>query len=462
MKIRSPYLYCLLLFSLAASVFADSKPNVLFIAIDDLKPSLGCYDYPQIKTPYIDKLASESVMFTRAYANVPTCGASRASLLSGLAPTASRFTNVKSNIQKETPDAVTLQRAFKESGYTAISNGKVAHGWDRDEDWSEKVFRRTKHIKSALLEETYAEGKRLLTEAADVDDFTYFDGKVLEKSLKDLRKLKQSGEPFFLACGFYKPHLPLYAPKRYWDLYERDEIEIADNRYFPRDGFNRYKANKLNADNTSEYDLGGIERGSEDHHRLVRHGYYACVSYIDRLVGYLLEELDTLGLADNTIVVLWGDHGHFLGEHELFGKHKTLDGAVRIPLIVRHPQAPQGQVTSALIESIDLYPTLVELAGISAPEDQLQGHSFASLLKNPRSEIRNSVYTRFQNADTVITERYSYTRFGTGEEMLFDYHRDPQENQNEAANPEYKKTLSTMQRLLDQRIEESLQSKHFK
>jgi arylsulfatase A-like enzyme len=459
MKTKSPYLYCILLLSLAASVFADSKPNVLFIAIDDLKPSLGCYYYPQVKTPHIDKLASEGVLFTRAYANVPTCGASRASLLSGLSPTATRFTNVKSSIQKETPDAVPLQRAFKEGGYTTISNGKVAHGWDRDEDWSEKPFRRTKKVLhlDAQLKETFAGEKLLLTEAADVDDFTYFDGKVLEKSLKDLRKLKQSGEPFFLACGFYKPHLPLYAPKRYWDLYERDEIEIADNRYFPRDGFNRYKANPRGTDNTVEYDLGGIERGSEDHHRLVRHGYYACVSYIDRLVGYLLEELDTLGLADNTIVVLWGDHGHFLGEHELFGKHKTLDGAVRIPLIVRHPQAPQGQVTSALIESIDLYPTLVELAGISAPENQLQGHSFASLLKDPRAEIRDSVYTRFQNADTVITERYSYTRFGTGEEMLFDYHRDPQENQNEGANPEYRDVLVNMQQLLDQRIKESLQ-----
>jgi arylsulfatase A-like enzyme len=448
----------------AASLFAADKPNVLFIAIDDLRPSLGSYGAPDVVTPNIDKLASQAVQFNRAYAQVATCGASRASLFSGLSPTKDRFTNYQSRIDEDAPGIATLPQVFKENGYTTLSIGKILHlPQDSAEvSWSEPPFRlhdKTHGAGRALLKETvgpFADGKEYgLDEQADVDDFAYGDGQFLKKALEELKRLKDSDKPFFLACGFMKPHLPFYAPKRYWDLYDRSELTLPANTSWPEDiPLSEWHIRK--AQESRSFHSGGMDEWSEDYYRRLHHGYYACVSYIDSLVGRLLDELERLELADDTIVILWGDHGFQLGERSLTGKHNTFDVSLRVPVILRVPGSDsQGVRSEALFSSIDIFPTLVELAGLEKP-DHLHGVSFADIATDPQAEFRDSVYCRFQRAATVFTRRYAYTRLDEGSEMLFDYQTDPDETVNVAGYPEYHDVLQQMRQLLDERIEQSL------
>jgi len=446
----------------SATLFAADKPNVLFIAIDDLRPSLGCYGAPDVVTFNIDKLAAQGLQFNRAYAQVATCGASRTSLFSGLSPTKDRFTNYRSRIDEDAPGIATLPQVFKENGYTTISLGKILH---LPEDsatlsWSELPFRAGNKRKGSLLKETlgdFPDGKTCrLDEGADVDDFAYTDGQILKKALGDLNRLKDSDKPFFLACGFVKPHLPFFAPKRYWDLYDPSKLTIPGNTSWQEDiPLKEWHIHK--AAETRSYYAEGMDEWSEAYYRRLHHGYYACVSYIDSLVGQLLDELERLKLADDTIVILWGDHGFQLGERSLTGKHNTLDLSLRVPVILRVPGAGKKGVRSeALFSSIDIFPTLVELAGLDKP-DHLQGVSFAGVATDPQAEFRDSVYCRFQRADTVFTPRFAYTRFDEGSEMLFDYDKDPDEKRNVAGHPDYADSQKQMRQLLDERIQRSIE-----
>ncbi|MEM9445661.1 MAG: sulfatase-like hydrolase/transferase [Verrucomicrobiota bacterium] len=226
----------------------------------------------------------------------------------------------------------------------------------------------------------------------------YPDGQIKTKVIQELQNLKNTENPFFIACGFVRPHLPFYAPKKYWDLYDRASITIADNQYKPINapdelvGSNEFWA----------YDHDGIEVNSSEWHRMMRHGYYACVSYVDDLVGEILEELDTLGLANNTLIVLWGDHGFHLGEHNYWSKHNTLYHSTRIPLIFKGPGVASG-TANGMIESVDIFPTLCDLAGIAKPS-QLHGKSFTSVSTNPAVNIRDHVYVRYDDLiDGVVT-----------------------------------------------------------
>jgi iduronate 2-sulfatase len=448
----------------AASLFAADKPNVLFIAIDDLRPSLGIYGAPDVVTPNIDKLASQGVQFNRAYAQVATCGASRASLFSGLSPTKDRFTNYEARIYEDAPGIATLPQVFKENGYTTLSIGKILHDSEDSAEvsWSEEPFRlhsKTHGAGRALLPETvgpFPDGKKFrLDEGADVDDFAYGDGQFLKQALRELKRLKDADEPFFLACGFMKPHLPFYAPKKYWDLYDRESLTLPDNLSWQKDiPLKDWHIRK--AQESRSFHAGGMDEWSEAYYRRLHHGYYACVSYIDSLVGQLLDELERLELADETIVILWGDHGFQLGERSLTGKHNTLDLSLRVPVILRVPGAGKKGVRSeALFSSIDIFPTLVELAGLKKP-DHLQGVSFAGIASDPQAEFRDSVYCRFQRAAAVFTSRFAYTRFDEGSEMLFDYDKDPDEKCNVAGHPDYADSLKQMRQLLDERIQQSI------
>lgn len=428
----------------------EQKPmNVLFIAIDDLRPELGCYDAPQVKSPSIDKLAQEALVFNRAYCNIPVCGASRASLLTGILPTKTRFIDYRAKAEEDVPNAKTLPGIFKDAGYTSISNGKIFH-YNKDAQeasWSRNPWMPDGGHRVSYDPETtkvlMKSGNGRVYEAPEVDNSAYPDYKIAQKTINDLRDFKASGEPFFMACGFFRPHMPFYAPKKYWDLYDRDSIEIADNRHLPEN------APKLlrGSGEFKSYSFGEYEPNTDEFHKMMRHGYYACVSYVDELVGEVLGELETLGLAENTIVVLWGDHGWHLGEHEFWGKHNTLHNALQVPLIVKVPGKAKGQQTKALVESVDIYPTLCDLANLDTP-DYIMGKSFKSVLDNPKQSFRENAYARFKKADAIVTEDFTYSLYENGDEMLYNRKLDPEENMNVVADDTYSDVLEDMRNAL--------------
>ncbi len=435
----------------------NQKPmNVLFIAIDDLRPELNIYGAKHIKSPNLDKLASESLVFNRAYCNVPVCGASRASLLTSILPTKTRFIDYRAKAQEDVPNAKTLPGLFKEAGYTSISNGKIFH-YNKDvqeASWSENPWMPQGGHRVSYDPKTndviMKSGNGRVYEAPEVDDSAYPDYKIAQKTIKDLRRFKESGESFFMACGFFRPHMPFYAPKKYWDLYDRDSIEIADNRHLPE---NAPKSLRGSGEFKS-YSFGDYKPNTEEFHKMMRHGYYACVSYVDQLVGDVLNELETLGLAKNTIVVVWGDHGWHLGEHEFWGKHNTLHNALQVPLVVKVPGKSTGKHTEALVESVDIYPTLCDLANIPVP-NYIMGKSFKATLDNPEKSFRAYTYARFKKADAIVTDDFTYSLFENGEEMLYNRKHDPAENKNMVADVKYKEVLKEMRNALKRKQEKA-------
>ncbi len=425
---------------------SDAKPpNVLFIAIDDLRPELGCYGATEVKSPNIDRVAAEGLLFERAYCQVPVCGASRACLMTGILPTPNRFVLAKTHVDEDTPGAMTMPQVFRDAGYTTLSNGKIFHfGNDTaDRSWSEPAWHSglshsTNRDPAAKTDKSSA-GRSRIYESPDVPDDAYGDGKTAERTIADLQRLKASGKPFFLACGFIRPHMPFYAPKKYWDMYDRDSITLSENRYRPKNapkglkGSNEYRS----------YGFGEYEDGTDDFHRMMRHGYFASTSYVDKLVGDVMGELDRLELTDNTIIVIWGDHGWNLGEHDFWGKHNTLNTSTRVPLIIKVPAKIEGKKSSSLVGAYDIFPTLCTLANLPIPES-VQGRSFANLLDDPKSTFRDHVYTRYVKGDAVVSEHLIYTNYGVDGEMLFDLSVDPHENLNVASDPNYRSEMTLM------------------
>ena len=433
------------------------RPNVLFIAVDDLRPQLGCYGKQHIHSPNIDRLAASGVLFERAYCMVPTCGASRASLMTGIRPSRHRFVNYLTWAQKDAPGITTLNTHFKKHGYYTISNGKVFHHpEDNAEGWSEPAWR-PKGIPSYRLPENVKlsqkrakqEGRRRrgpAYESADVADDAYSDGVIAQKSVADLRRLKDGGQPFFLAVGFFKPHLPFVAPKKYWDLYDRDRIHLPNNYHPPKD-----------APKEAIHNFGELRayanvppKGpvSDEMARNLIHGYHACVSYTDAQIGKLLDELDRLGLTRNTIVILWGDHGWNLGEHTLWCKHCCFETSMHVPLIVRAPGIRGDRRTGGLTEFIDIYPSLCELASLPLP-GHLHGKSFAPLLRQPDLHWKPAAIGRFQNGDTVRTSRFRFSEYSDGKgkfvsRMMFDHETDPDENVNVSESTGSQKTVQRL------------------
>lgn len=440
----------------------NDRPNILFIAVDDLIPRLGCYDDKEILTPHIDRLAARGMVFERAYCNVPVCGPSRASVLTGVRTTPNQWKC--SDIDE---DYITLPAYFKKLGYHTVSNGKVLHHMhDRADDWSEPPWRSAEiyHGEKDWAnyneygiwqngesgEHIHAKSKRgPYCEPADVPDNAYQDGKVADKTIADLKRLAGREEPFFLACGFWRPHLPFNAPKKYWDLYDREAIELAANRFRPEGLPQPCQSSK----EIDRYARAGDRKPSDEFHREARHAYYACVSYVDAQVGKIVDALDRFGLADDTIIVLWGDHGWNLGEHDFWGKHNTLHNSLHSPLIVCAPKMPKDNRTDRLVEFVDIYPSLCQLAGVPIP-DHAQGRSFAPLMKNPKKPWKQAVFSRWHGCEAVKTDRYLYTEWRKDGEvahsMLFDHVADPDENVNIAGRPEASDVVSMHQRLLNE------------
>lgn len=441
------------------------KPNVLFIAVDDLRPELGCYGQSQIKSPNIDKLAESGLTFNRAYCNVPVCGASRASILSGIRPNRHRFVNASARQDKDVPGVAGLPMHFKQNGYHTVSLGKVYHlKYDSKESWSENPWTpegdwqgwRAYILPGSKEQIDPASGYGPSFEMADGPDQIYPDGVVADEAVRQMQKLKKSGNPFFLAVGFRKPHLPFNAPKKYWDLYDFDEIKLPDNMKKP--------ANAPDLSVHNSYELRGYtdvpDKGplDEEFMRKMIHGYYACVSYIDEQVGKVLKELDRLGLAENTIVILWGDHGFHLGEQSMWGKHCNFENALRSPLILKVPGKAEDIKTNALVEFVDVYPTLCELAGLEKPV-HLQGKSFAPLTENPETPWKEEVFCRWIRGETVVTSTHTYTEWyndNTGEisaRMLYNLEDNPEETVNISEKPENKKLVNELSLKLSSHIE---------
>ncbi len=425
------------------------RPNILMIVVDDLRPQLGCYGLAQVKSPNIDRLASQGTVFNRAYCMVPTCGASRASLMTSIRPAPKRFVNHLTYAEKDAPGITTLNTHLRQNGYYTVSNGKVFHHpEDNAIGWSEPAWRPGQPASGAALKSRptkQARGKGQ-NKKKDEDGATrgapYVispladeelpDGQVAQKTIADLRRLKEKGQPFFLAAGFFKPHLPFIAPKKYWDLYPADTIKLPATYHRPKN------APDVAIHNSGELRAyAGVPKTgpvSDDLARNLIRGYHACVSFTDAQIGRVLDELERLGLGSNTIVMLWGDHGWNLAEHTLWCKHSCFETSMRVPLIVRAPGLAGGRHTDGLTELIDVYPSLCELAGVPVPA-HVQGRSFVPLLKHPALPWKDRAIGRFQNGDTLRTDRFRFTEYSNpqsqpGARMLYDHQADPGEDRN--------------------------------
>lgn len=428
-----------LVLSCGGSTKQQSQPNVLFIAVDDLRPELGCYGAEHIHSPNIDKLASQSTLFENAYCNIPVCGASRASILTGLRPTISRFKSYLSRADEDAPGILTLPGLFKKEGYTTISNGKILHNRnDSDKDWDEIWRAKGKsgrdYLSSQNLKLDTVENQRGFPyENVVADDLAYKDGKMTEKSIADLKRLKKSGKPFFLGVGYLKPHLPFNAPAKYWNLYPAEEIRLPPNTSTPTD----VPAQALHNFGELRHYSGVPADGpvSDDLAKTLIRGYYACVSYTDALVGELLEALDELQLSENTVIILWGDHGWNLYEHGLWCKHSNYRTSLQVPLLVKKPGQESGYKRSDLVEFVDIYPTLTDLCNFRAPE-HLEGSSLVPLLATHKTvPWKNQVESVWHNGFTYTSENYAYTEWISENakveaQMLFDHRSDPNENEN--------------------------------
>jgi len=441
------------------------RMNVLFIAVDDLRNELGCYGVKGIRSPNIDQLAAKGTVFDYAYCQQAVCSPSRSSLLTGCRPDTTKVYDLVTHFRKQLPDVVTLPQHFKDHGYFTRSVGKIYHpGFDDKPSWSEpspRTGRPTYALeenKALVARKTAAAAERKFAnpsarynatvgpayECADVPDNTYSDGAIAEAAIEMLRQAKD--KPFFLAVGFLKPHLPFVAPKRYWDLYRRDEIPMAPNPFPPKDA---PKIASIDWGELRAYeDIPRLGPLTEDQARTLKHGYYACVSYMDAQLGRVLAELDRLGLREQTVVVLWGDHGWKLGEHGAWCKHTNFENDTHAPLICCAPgQKAPGRHARGLVEFVDIYPSLCELAGLPLPS-HLEGTSFTSLLDAPERTWKKAAFSQYPRGGGVMgysmrTDRYRLTRWlhRDGSEAareLYDHQTDPQEDVNIADHPENK------------------------
>ncbi len=438
---------------------ATQKPNILFIAVDDLRPELNCYGAQHIHSPNMDKLASQGVMFKRAYCNIPVCGASRASLLTGTRPTRNRFLGYDTYAEKDYPEAVTLPQVFRQAGYHTVSNGKIFHHQNDSQDSWDEIWKpknefgsnRDYRIPANVGLDTLENSRGMPYEKADVADSAYFDGKIANKAITDLRKLKENEGPFFLALGFLKPHLPFNAPSQYWEMYQRDRITLPDNYAVPE---NAPEAAIHNFGELRSYhDIPKNGALTDSMAISLIHGYYACVSYTDAQIGKVLDELDNLGLRENTIVVLWGDHGWNLGEHSLWCKHSNFNTALQVPMFFSGPGIPQGKTIENLVEYVDIYPTLCELAGVDPPADQLEGMSMMSLMNDENAQWKDHVISKYFDGISVRTDQYLYTEWSKSDtlayaRMLYDHKKDPNETINIAESTEMQGTIDQLQQTL--------------
>lgn len=487
----------------AQAADAPAKPlNVLFIAVDDLRTQLGCYGQKQMKSPNIDRLASHGTVFTRAYCQQAVCSPSRTSLLTGCRPDATKVWDLETHFRDFIPDVVTLPQLFIQHGYYAHAIGKLYHGgFDDPKSWSvpheasvpppagmpkaeggaftekgiavireqqaEQQAAREKYMKEKGISKlSPAEAKKfrvrgLPWDAPDVPDEALADGCFATRAIEVLReRAAKPGEPFFLAVGFLKPHLPFIAPKKYWDMYKPEDLVLADNPFAPK-GAPPYALSNY-GELRAYYGMPKQGPLSKEQEIEAVHGYYAAVSFMDAQVGRILDELDSLGMRENTIVVLWGDHGWKLGDHGEWCKHTNFEIDTNAPLIISVPgQQTAGSHSAALVEFVDIYPTLAELCDLPLPS-HLEGSSFVPQILDPNAPGKEAAFSQYPRGSqgqslmgyTLRSDRYRYVewRVRNSSEVvsveLYDHETDPKENVNVVGEKEYAQALEEMKELM--------------
>ncbi|MCU0377610.1 MAG: sulfatase [Bacteroidales bacterium] len=368
--------------------------NVLFFFVDDLRPNLGCYGDVNAVTPNIDLLARSGVTFNHAYCQQAVSNPSRTSLLTGLRPDENGVTDLETHFRDNVPDVITLPQLFRNNGYLTLGAGKVYHSTPFIVDkpsWTRPV---PDYLPRAyMLPENLVENAKMSSfESADVADNAYPDGKTADFAIEYLQEASSENKPFFIAVGFTKPHLPFCAPSKYWKLYDSVSFVIND-RYRPAGSpdlaFHNWEELRGYRDIPKS---GPISSEKEE---LLWQGYYACISYIDAQVGRVLQTLDRLGLRENTVIVLWGDHGYHLGEQDLWGKSTNFELDARVPLIISSPGVKgSGNECNAIVETLDIYPTLADICGLT-PQSKLSGISLRQLLVNPDKKWKNIAFNQF-------------------------------------------------------------------
>ncbi|MDC1106308.1 sulfatase [Prolixibacteraceae bacterium] len=442
------------------------QPNILFIAVDDLRPDLACYGNTYIKSPNLDQLAQEGALFTNHFTNIPTCGASRHSMLTGRYPASSKdITNHATEYAFHNNKSLTKPETFiaklRQGGYHTVGIGKISHATDGyiykyteqpshkrelPNSWDELLFDYGKWGTGWNAFFGYASGENRQSlnkevepyEMGNVEDDGYIDGITANLAIKKLGQLKNEKKPFFLAVGFFKPHLPFNAPKKYWDLYDRDKLPISQNPNIPKDINNAslHNSNEFNLYHCGDEHLDLSNQASIAYAKKLHHAYYACISYVDQQIGKVLLELKKQGLDKNTIIVVWGDHGWHLGDQHVWGKHTLFENALRSTLIIKDPRSAQKGITvSNIVESVDLYPTICELSNISEPKE-MDGETLVPLINGKNKRNKNIAYGYFNKGITLRTKQHRLIKYYREEKPdieLYDHTTDPLEDQNIAS-----------------------------
>jgi arylsulfatase A-like enzyme len=465
---------------------AETKPNILFISVDDLRPQLGCYGDKLIQSPNIDRIAARGIVFNKAYTQQAVCSPSRTAIMTGLRPDVTKVWDLDTHFRPAQPDCITLPQHFKANGYQCEALSKIYHKGHEDGrswtaphwypfgrsvdtdlvDWTKQIV--TKHDVNVLeyssteANDTSVKKKDKEAKAgpsfeiSSKDDSELPDGATADEAVKRLATLKAKGQPFFLAVGFLKPHLPFVAPKKYWDLYDPNSIPLPAIDHLPK-GAPPYVGHT----NGEIHNYPGVPKGDPiqaDFAKNLRHGYYACISYMDAQVGKVLDALEKEGLADNTIIVLWGDHGWQLGDHGLWHKHTNFELATRAPLLISVPGSKTaGQKCHATVEFVDVYPTLAELCGLPNPTG-LSGRSLKTFINNPSASSTKVAISQYPKKApegqvmgySIRNDRYRATfyRLRNGSQVvgteLYDEQNDPNETVSLANKPEHKELLETL------------------
>jgi len=448
--------------------------NVLFIAVDDLRPQLGCYGVDAVQSPHIDELASEGVVFDRAYCQQSVCAPSRASVLTGCRPDTTGIFDLQTPVRSVMPDVITLPQHFKNHGFTTKSIGKIYHhrqddpeGWSTAPhlstgDWQGRGYLTDEAIESieandAILAEAGSTRRGLgpAFERAEVEDDAYHDGQDALAAVQALNDLKN--EPFFLAVGFHKPHLPFNAPAKYWDQYDPESLPGPTTHGAP-EGATEYSLTNF-GELRGYTNIPDDQAVPEDLARQLVHGYCACVSYMDAQVGRVLTELKRLGLDKNTTVMLWGDHGWKLGEHGSWCKHTNFEIDCHAPLVVRAPDRSRaGTTASGVTEFVDMYPTLCDLSGIPIP-DHCEGQTAVPLLENPDRDWKKGAISQYPRGGGIMgyplrTDSHRYTEWQdhqSGEvkaRELYDHTTTHDEDANVVSDTTHQAVVGDMTEML--------------
>jgi len=505
---KSLYLYALSCL-LATVLFAQEKkhPNILFVSIDDLGPNLGIYDNKYIVSPNLNEFASQGMTFRSTFCQAAVCAPSRASLMTGMRPDSTLVRHLGDKFRVLHPDIVTMPQHFHKYGYYTVCIGKIFHNympdsvsWDESDlrpaqfnkpEWRKRdgetfyVNKETQRLQKIKRDQLvakrpnyYADGwnNGPAWEWEDVHDSLYYDGAQTELAIRTISRISKKDQPFFLALGYFRPHLPFAVPKKYWDYYDKDSIPLASNPFVPKRspimsmnsmyelrGYNGFKNLKHPSENVM----------NEDTARILKQGYYASVSYVDEQFGKVLQHLKDLDLYDNTIIIVWGDHGWKLGEHNGWCKQTNYNIDIHVPMIIYSPNQPNpGAQSWELTELIDMYPSLCDLAGVPKP-DYLQGVSFVPLLEDPDRKWKSAAFSQFHRRPKVTpdggrymgysvrTKEHHYVEwfywdddneilgdFVTNE--LYDIKKDPEENLNVASEASYKKDVDRLSKMIEQ------------